>query len=193
MRQQLLVAPTAYCVDVTAAKLHCRVDVADDDTLLTGMIAAAQEEAETIMHRAVLTQQWRLLLDAFDACDPVIPLRPATVVSVDSVKYVDTAGVQQTLVAGTDFQASVGGRFTSRLAPAYGKAWPSTRAQMDAVQIDVTCGWATPAAVPQVIKQWVLMRVGAYYENREAWTLGKPIERNSFVDCLLDRWTVPTF
>lgn len=193
MRQQLIAAPTLACVDLAAAKLHCRVDVADDDSLITGMIAAAQEEAEAIMHRAILTQQWRLFLDAFDACDPVIPLRPATVASVDAVKYVDVNGALQTLVANTDYQASVGDRLRSRLAPAYGKAWPTTRAQMDAVQIDVTCGWTAANAVPQVIRQWVLMRVGAYYENREAWTQGRPIERNSFVDRLLDRWTVPVF
>ena len=46
--------------------------------------------------------------------------------------------------------------------------------------------------VPASVKQWVLMRVGAYYDNRDAWTSGKPIERNAFVDRLLDRWKVPS-
>lgn len=199
MALQRIAAATLMCVSLADVKAQCRVDVADDDALLTAMILAATDEAEHLMRRAVLTQQWRLTLDSFfDQAGAalnsgnVIELRPVSVASVESVKYVDTAGVLQTL-PNTEYQTSLGSQLHARLAPAYGKSWPSTRGQMDAVQVDFTCGWAAAANVPPAIKQWVLMRVAAYYDNREAWTLGQPIQRNAFIDRLLDRWRVPTF
>lgn len=218
MGLQRITDATLNCVDLATAKLHCKVDVADDDALLTSMILAATDEAEHLMRRAILPQQWLLSLDGFYAqvrpvldadalglvfglvpvytprpvqSTNIIELRPVTVASVDLVKYVDDNGTLQTL-ASTEYQASIGDRLSARLAPAFGKAWPSTRAQMDSVQVTFTSGWPTVAAVPASIKQWVLMRIGAYYANREAWTLGKAIERNPFLDRLLDRWRVPT-
>lgn len=191
MALQRITAPGSACVDLATAKAQCRVDLADDDALITAMILAASDEAEHLLRRAILPQQWRLSLDCFVI--QTIELHRPPVTAVDSVKYVDSAGVQQTLVAGTDYQVSLGHPLFARLAPAYGKSWPSTRAQLDAVEIDFTAGWANAGAVPPAIKQWVLMRVAAYYDNREAWTLGKAIERNSFIDRLLDRWRVPSF
>lgn len=213
-----ITAATSTCVDLASAKAQCKVDVNDDDALITSMIASASEEAETIMRRAILPQSWRLTLDDWFAqqrtplnpsvlelafglapafrpvplqASNIIELRPVIVSSVDAVKYVDTNGTQQTL-ASTEYQVSLNSHLCARIAPAFGKSWPTVRSQMDAVQIDFTAGWADASQVPANIKRWVLMRVGAYYDNREAWTLGKAIERNSFVDRLLDRWRVPT-
>lgn len=191
MALQRIAAPTALVVSLAEAKAQCRVDVADDDALITAMVYAATDEAEGLLRRALLPQQWRLSLDCFVI--QTIELHRPPVTAVDSVKYVDSNGVQQTLVAGTDYQVSLGHPLYARLAPAYGKTWPSARAQLDAVQVDFTCGWATADAVPPAIKHWVLMRVAAYYDNREAWTLGQAIQRNSFIDRLLDRWRVPSF
>ena len=38
-----------------------------------------------------------------------------------------------------------------------------------------TCGYGAASDVPQSIKAWMLLAIGAWYENREALTSGKPV------------------
>ena len=68
-------------------------------------------------------------------------------------------------------------------------AWPAAREQINAVALRYVAGYATAAAVPESIKSWVKLQVGAMYENRQAegsvqtYALG-------FADRLLDRYKV---
>jgi len=193
MALKLLTPPALPCVSLAEAKAHCRVDTlgTEEDALLTSLVAAATQDAEHLMQRAIMPQQWLLTLDAFPP--DCIELRRPPVTAVDAVRYAaaDT-GALTTLTAGADYQVDLADEYTARVAPAYGKGWPAARVHLGAVQVQFTCGWASAAAVPAVVRQWILLRVGAFYENREAWTLGKPIERNQFIDGLLDRYRVFT-
>ena len=63
----------------------------------------------------------------------------------------------------------------------------------EAVRVVFSCGYANVAAVPASIKAWILLRVGALFEHRSAWTSGKPIEFNPNLAHLLDRFKVITF
>ncbi len=65
-----------------------------------------------------------------------LPRNP--VMNIVSVKYVDLNGVLQT--ADPSLYQFDTTREVGRLAPAYGQVWPSTRAQLDAVQITFTAG-----------------------------------------------------
>jgi len=56
----------------------------------------------------------------------------------------------------------------ARLVPAYGKTWPATRNEINAVEVTFTCGYGAASAVPEAIKAWVKLRIGAMYENRES-------------------------
>lgn len=189
MALKLLTPPALACVTLAEAKLHCRIDVSDDDALITQLVDAATQEAEHVMKRAIMPQQWQLALDAFVAC---IELRRPTVTAVDSIKYIAAATGTLTTLPGSEYLADLDGELVGRVTPAYGKSWPDTRCQLSAVQVVFTCGWADANSVPAVIKRWICLRVGALYEHREAWTLGKPIERNEFVDQLLDRYRIFT-
>jgi hypothetical protein len=59
--------------------------------------------------------------------------------------------------------------------PAYGTSWPATRAEINAVSVIYTCGFGAPEAVPESIKRWMLLRIGALYENREEVLTGRAI------------------
>jgi hypothetical protein len=67
--------------------------------------------------------------------------------------------------------------------------WPGTRSQAAAVALRYVAGYASAAAVPESIKSWIKLQVGAMYENRQAegarqsYALG-------FADRLLDRYRV---
>ena len=178
-------SPVSTAVTLAEAKAHLRVDGADEDAGILSMVRAATEEAEHLMGRAVMPQAWALTLDGFGR-DLILLDRP-TVVSVTTVDYVDPQGAPGQVVT-TGLQLIAYSEYQTLLAPAYGTPWPATRCQPGAVRIVFACGYANAAAVPEAIKTWIKLRVGALYEHRESWTLGKAIERNEFLDYMLDRY-----
>ena len=211
MPLKLVTPPSLVPVTLAEAKLHLRVDVTDDDALISSLVLAATADAEHHMGRAILPQQWCLTLESF--FDPAMYNPPApitidlirgptystgatalllsrpTVTAVVSVQYVDAAGTLQTMPSA-NYQLANASDYSARIVPAYGQSWPATRAQPEAVQVLFSCGYPDVASVPELIKAWIKLRVSALYENRQAWTLGKAIEQNPFIDRLLDRYCV---
>ncbi len=186
-----LSAPATEPLTLAEAKLHLRVDadVTDDDSLITALIVTARQQAEHRTGRALVTQQWRLGLDQFpvDSLDLPFP----KLQSVQSVTYLDSNGARQTL-ANTEYDA-INDEMVGRIVPAYGKSWPDCRQHPGSVQISYTCGYGAAADVPQSIKAWMLLAIGAWYENREALTSGQPVAElpRCFWEGLLDPFWVP--
>jgi uncharacterized phiE125 gp8 family phage protein len=157
------------------AREHLRPSHALEDALILRLIAAARAHAEAFMERRLITQTWDYTLDTFpyapwymtrDYCKPYaleIPLPPLQ--SVESVTYVDGAGAPilvDPLNYTVDTIAEPG-----RIAPASGTYWPSPRVQMNAITIRFVCGYGLAGAVPEEIKQALLLLVGHWYEHRE--------------------------
>lgn len=157
-----IAAPASEPLTLAEAKLHCRVDGTDEDALITALIVAAREQAEHETGRALITQTWELVLDAFPEA---FVLRKSPVQSVTSLKYLDSAtGAEQTLDPADyllDKDSEPG-----YVVPAYGKAWPYSREVPNAVRVRYVCGYGLAVAVPQAIKQWMLLAIGTMYENR---------------------------
>ena len=183
--------PAAEPLTLAEAKLHLRVDVdiTDDDSLITALIVAARQQAEHRTGRALVSQQWRYATDAFPVDSLELPL--PKLLSVQSVAYLDSAGARQTL-ANTEYDV-ITDELVGRLLPAFGKTWPSCRVRPGSVQVSYTCGYGAAADVPQSIKAWMLLAIGAWYENREALTSGQPVAEipRSFWNGLLDPFYVP--
>lgn len=188
MPLKLITGPTAEPVTLAEAKLHLKVEVADDDTLITSMIAAARGDAEHRLGRSLITQTWEQVLDAFD---DAIKLPNPPILSIVSIKYIDQDGAEQTLSSGAytlDLDNEPG-----FVEPVYGTEWPATRVQTNAVRVRYTAGYGTTgASVPAQIKAWILLRVGALYENREGVQIGQAMQAapRDFADGLLDRYKV---
>lgn len=186
MRVRVLTPPAAEPVSITEAKLHLRVDGTDEDALITALIVAARAAAEHETGRSLVTQTLRLTLDAFPA-DGGIELLRGPVQSITQVQYVDAAGSTQTL-SGSLYALDNASEYSSHyLLPAYGSTWPATREQANAVWVDYVAGYGNAAAVPQAIKQWILLAVGDMYANRER-SAEKPAVPHGFVAGLLDRY-----
>lgn len=191
MSLKLITAPTTYPITLSEAKLHCRVDTSDDDTLITALITAATEMAEQLTGRALMTQTWELTQDAFD--DAMVLTR-VPVASITSVKYIDEAGVEQTLNSANYTLFSGNDYGYHQVTAAYGLEWPATRIQDDAVKVRYVAGYANAAAVPESIKQWIKLMVSSMYDNRETEAYSSravsTTVRMQFVDRLLDRYLV---
>ena len=191
MALKLITAPSTYPVTLAEAKLHCRVDIADDDTLITALITAATEMAEQKTGRAIMTQTLELTLDAFPEA---FELTRVPVQSITSVKYYDTTGAQQTL-SNTLYALDAADDFGfAHISPVYAGVWPDTRDQINAVAVRYVAGYADAASVPQSIKNWILLMVSTMYANRETEAYSSRAVSTTvqmqFVDRLLDRYVV---
>ena len=65
MPLQLTSGPVVEPVSLLEAKAHLRVDIPDDDALISALITAAGHYAETLTRRAFIAQSWKLVLDSF--------------------------------------------------------------------------------------------------------------------------------
>ena len=159
-------APSGAPITIAEAKAHCKVDAPDDDVLITGMIAAVTQHLDGrrgYLGRCLLTQSWEYRIHGFPRCDPIeIPLPPLA--SVGSVKYIDDAGILQTLAS--DQYVVDTATYHGQIRRAYNVIWPTTRCEDYAVQIAFTAGFGDAAAVPQPIKSAMLMIIEQLYDKR---------------------------
>jgi len=90
MRLKLKTAPTVEPFTLDEAKNQLRVEVTTDDALITSLIKAARQMAESEMHRAFITQTWQMYLDT-ESAEIEIPKPPLqNVVSIKAISTVET-------------------------------------------------------------------------------------------------------
>ena len=167
------------------AKLHLRVDHADDDELIEDLITVARQAAEDRCGRSLISCGWRLTLDGFL---PALELPNPPCISVQSVKYFDADGIERTLDPQHYFVDVVSE--PAMVVPAVGLAWPPTQDRINAVVVDYTAGYGVQAsAIPRPIVQWVKLAMGDMYDNRNG-SSDKPNVPQNFVDSLLDPYTI---
>lgn len=185
---KLITAPASEPVSLIEAKLHCKVDGSDDDALITALITSARMQAEHILGRALITQTWEQVLDTFP--DSEIKIETTPIQSITSVKYIDTAGVEQTILS-SNYTLDLYG-IIHWLLPAANYAWPDTYDMANAVKIRFVAGYGDAAAVPQPIKAWMLMAISTLYSQRDGIIDGRfgEVPRDFFAG-LLDPYLVP--
>jgi hypothetical protein len=185
-RTELVTPPAAEPISLDEAKLHLRGPSDLDDDLVSALIGTARQMIETRLRRAIITQTWDLYVDAWpygggyynraireqgpgtpgwlptSGGVPILLPRPR-LQSVTSIEYVDPGGNSQTLDP-SEYDVSLG--TPGRITPAYGRTWPSTRNQVDAVKVRFVAGYGDATAVPNCIKVGMKLLIGHLYENR---------------------------
>lgn len=199
MAIKVITAPATEPVSLTDVEGQCQSGIPTDQAdTVNGYIVAVRQKVENDLRRTLITTTLDLVLDSFP-CPTTrnpfaaleIPLPPLQ--SVVSVKYLSSDNVLTTLdpseyVVDTDSTPG-------RVIPAYGKVWPSTLDFPGSVRVQFVAGYGDTAEdVPQCIKNWMLLNVGALYENREVLTIGQGgvIDLSTMADSPLDpeRWEV---
>lgn len=169
MRSPVLVTlPTDLPVALDEAKLHLRVDGADDDTLITGLLSAAVSHLDGwtgILGRCLVEQTWRMDFDRFDRC-MALPLGP--VMEIVSVTWRNAEG-QLSTVSDDEYQTVTdgGGRTHLRFRNAY--SFPAGVYERGAVSVTFKAGYEE---VPAAIKVAILLMVGHWFSQREAVSEG---------------------
>lgn len=193
----LITAPTVPVVSLAEAKTHLEValDTSDKDAQIAALVAASAGQIDAAyggwLERALRPQTWELRRSSFDDDDydddgnVELPYPP--LITVDSVKYDDADGVEQTLVLNTGYRIlDLGGRWKQSIAPIYDGSWPTARSDGSSVRIRFTSGYPlTPVdLMPPLIKSWVLLNVGYLFKEREA---EQPLPRET-LDALIHHY-----
>lgn len=167
MNWRVATPPESEPITLSEAKLHLRLEHADEDDLIKGLITSARQHVEQICEMALMDQAWELSLDAFDR---VLWLPGGNVRQVNSIAYVDIDGQQQ-IVPETDYLIDSFSR-PARVAPIPPKVWPQAASRINAVLINYQVGFEASKDIPQPLKQAMLLLISELYENREASVIG---------------------
>ena len=155
--------PLAAPVTLADAKAHLRVETGDEDALLGRLIAAATGHLENATGLALLSQKWRLMLDAWPAEGPVL-ITKSPVLTLDGVTVRDAAGLPLKLSLSG---ALLDGR--ARPARLYLDDTPRPGLAINGIQINFTAGFGAAATdVPDALRQAILLHVARLYETRGA-------------------------
>jgi uncharacterized phiE125 gp8 family phage protein len=167
-------APAVTPVSVTEAKTHLRVTQSGDDTYIGTLIEAATNEAERFMGRALINQTIELRLDGWPK-DGIFRLPRAPVASVGSVKYYDTAGVEQTVTSTDYFTALSGDDPRVIFIPDF--SWPDLQdGKPAAVKVTYAAGYgAAGSNVPALIRAGILFLIAHLYEQRTPIVVGAAV------------------
>ncbi|MEI7704521.1 MAG: hypothetical protein WCK73_07960 [Deltaproteobacteria bacterium] len=216
MAYALVTPPPVEPLSLDEAQAHLRLELDRGDVYVGGLISAVRAWVEETINRALITQTWDLVLDAWprvlvNVSRPTpqlagigmdfervlygrsaIDLMKGRLQSVEFVKYVDDAGVLQTLspsayIVDTDSEPG-------RIAPAYGLLWPTARQQLNAIRVRFVAGYGSAGtAVPQSIRAAMLIMISDLYEHRESEVVGATVSRVQFAaDALLAPFRLDT-
>lgn len=176
-RPVLITAPAITPVTLAEAKVQLDVSYTDKDALITGLIAAAVSHFDGwtgTLGRCLVEQSWRQDYDCFTQCLR-LPLFP--VISITSVKYDDTNGVEQTVASGNyELLTDDLGSYV-RFVAAY--SFPATDDEGPVVRVTYKAGYANAgtspnftSTVPDALKHAILLLVRHWFDNPSAVIIG---------------------
>lgn len=184
MNIKVLNAPSVKPVTVAETKSHLRIEIAADDADVAKKIAAAVsflDPPNGILGRAMISQTLQLALNDFPPSPFRLPYPP--VQSIDSIKYYNLADVETTVSASTYLLKT--DSEPELLILKQGQSWPSDLSENDPypVKIAFKAGYGDkPENVPEMIRLWIMARVGDFYLQRENIVIGQTISRDDFID-----------
>lgn len=170
-KTELLEGPTEQVATAAELRKHLfAVYENTEDDFLNSLLLAATNHVESITWRKLVSQKWRLYLNRWP--DEIL-LPFGSVLSVDLFKWLDSDGVDHTLVSGYDYLPAIVG--SDPMVIPLG-SWPSGQLfDAESIRIEFTAGYGVAADVPKSIKHAILMLAAHWYENRETVIVGTTV------------------
>lgn len=173
--------PVEEPVRLEEAKTHLRVDHADEDSYIQGLISTAREYAEDVTWQSTTRQSRSVWLERWPRGPLALPRPP--ILSIDGVYW---RGVDEVEALLEPRVYALSERFFVRRMNA---SWPlGALSPHDPIRVDYTAGYARPELVPRRVRQAILLLVGHWYEHREAASERAMNEIPMAVNALLERW-----
>jgi uncharacterized phiE125 gp8 family phage protein len=159
----LTTPPATEPVALAEAKEHLRVTHTDDDQYISTLINAARRQIEARTGLRLITQAWSLFKD----CWPVAPTLSLELSPVSAVADILVYGEEETpavydpahyYLDAVSKPARVVLR-SDRLPPMPGR-------RVNGIEVRFTAGFGNAAAVPQDLKQAILILVAHWFDHR---------------------------
>lgn len=165
---KLITAPAKEPVDLATMKQHLRLDITDDDALLTNILLSARRQVEKFTARRLITQTWDYYLDRYPIEDTmVMPLAP--VITINTIETTDNQLNVTTFDPSNYFVDNISDQ--TRIVLRLGKIWPVVAyglKKVNAIRINFDVGYGTdPAVVPQELLEAIKMLAAHFYQHRE--------------------------
>lgn len=159
-------------VTIDEGRAYLRIRHNRDDPIIQLGLEAAIEDHEAQTGRQLMTASFRMDLDGFPA---IIRLRKPPLIEITKLEYLDTTGTLKPLVEDTDFVVDKGSPDSvARITSAHGKWWPTTRRQVNAVQVTFSCGFGTdPQKIPARDRLRILAVMESMFTNSSGMTNGR--------------------
>jgi uncharacterized phiE125 gp8 family phage protein len=171
MSIQCVAPATTQLVSLAETKIHLKQEEDADDSLISSLIKAATKKAQNVTKRQFLEATFESRLDRFPVCFE-FPRPP--LLSVVSIKYIDTDGNEQTFDSSkysVDTFRTIG-----RAVLKSGESWPSVDDDINVVRVQWKAGYGTKQSdVPEDIRAAILLTVGHLYEHREDVIVGASV------------------
>jgi uncharacterized phiE125 gp8 family phage protein len=167
MADKIITSATFEPISVADAGEYLRVDDLVADTALLGsLITASRQAVEQFLNRYIAEQTVETAYNGFSA--ELVLSSP--VISVTSVKYLDSNGTEQTLATNqylvdTYSEPAV-------ITPAYNVTYPATYPVPNSVKVRYVVGFTSGGSpdtnpLPKPIRHAMMLIIGDLYANRE--------------------------
>ena len=147
MPVKVITAPTSEPITLAEAKAHMSISDSAQDGVIPARISAARQWAEDYTGRSFITRTLELAVDSFED-EMELPHGPVS--AIESIKYLDSDGVEQTLSTSVYYLDDYALVPTVNLAP--DQSWPDTQSIKNAVKIRYTAGYGTALNVPEKVR-----------------------------------------
>jgi uncharacterized phiE125 gp8 family phage protein len=172
MSSILITPPAVEPITLADAKAYLRVAHSDDDNVIGALIAGARSHVEAQTRRALITQTWRLVRDAWPP-EGRIAVVPAPLQSVVAARVYHDDGSAQSI----DVQAFVADKASAPASIAFAPwSLAAPGRAVGGIEIDVEVGYgAAGTNVPEPLRQAVRVLVAHWYENRGLVAIGHDV------------------
>ena len=166
MAYSIVTAAASEPITLAEAKNFLRVDNSDDDDLIEALITAAREMCEQYTRRILVTTVIDEYFDGFPNYrtpedKDIIYLSRGPVQSIQSLKYVDEIGSEET-VSSSSYVSDIISE-PARVASVAG--WFATGGIINQVIVRYTVGTSV-ADIPKPLKQGMMLIISELYDNR---------------------------
>lgn len=184
--------PAVEPITTAQAKTHLRVDTADEDSYIAGLVTLARQWVEEMANLCLITQTVTEKFDNFPYNGGYLTLAKAPVQSITSITYVDTNGATQTWSSAayeTDLIQK-----PPRILPVYGGTYPSSRLQLSPITVTYVAGYGDEGTdVPEPIRHAMKLLIAELYEGRENNTQAPYTNKHNILEKMLYNYRIQSF
>lgn len=151
------------------------------DPQLSRLIAASRRVVENYTRRALIQQTWQQRMRDFPSAGSPIRLMRPNALSVTAVQYLAADGTLTTLDAA-EYEVELNA-LPAAVWEARGRTWPSAvySDRFNSVTVEFLAGYgAARSAVPEPIRQAILIHAADLYAHRESFVTGTIVQGLEF-------------